>query len=126
VTTPRRTATATGRFDRLRTRVPDLDTARPTLHDIEGKRALFSSSSPETNDAPPVGSVTVDCSRCDDRTVLSLASAVRAAIPAFVLSIGLGHGERESTIGFFRRPFGTFMRCPSCGRGSWTRVTVRL
>jgi hypothetical protein len=123
---PRTGPMAPSGFDRLRTRVPDLEATSSGSHDSEGKRALFSSSSSEASDRPSVGSVTIDCQRCDERTVLSLAAGVRAATPAFVLSVGLGRGERESTLGLLRRHYGTFMRCPACGRASWTRFTVRV
>jgi hypothetical protein len=115
----------TTQFDRLRTRVPAADPANAMSHDNEGKRALFSSTAPEP-DVPSVGSVTVECSRCHDDTVLSPIAAVRTALPSLLLSIGIGRGDRESTVGLVRRRYGAFLRCPACGRGSWTRLTVRL
>lgn len=121
-----KTRTATG-LDRVRTRIPSAEPAVPSSHDTQGKRALFSSSSPEAELPGPAGSVTLECSRCGDRTALSPAAAVRAAFPSLMLSIGIGRGERESTVGVLRRRrYGAFLRCPACGRGSWTRLTVRL
>lgn len=120
--------TSTNRFDRVRSRTPDVEpvaTVTPVGRDAEGKRALFSATSPET-DVPPVGVVTIDCRRCGERTVMSPLSAVWRTIPSLLLSVGIGRGERESTFGLFRRHYGAFLRCPSCGRGSWTRVTVRF
>lgn len=128
-----RQPTTASPFDRVRTRTGTTDHGRrkrptvptPVGRDAEGKRALFSSTGPDA-DVPSVGSVTIDCRRCGERTVMSPAAAVRTAIPSLVLSLGLGRGERESTVGLVRRGDGTFMRCPACGRGSWTRVTIRL
>jgi hypothetical protein len=112
-------------FDRVRTRVPTVDPTGPISHDNEGKRALFSSMAPD-GDVPSMGSVTVECSRCADVTTLSPVAALRTALPSFLLSIGVGRGDRESTVGLSRRRYGAFLRCPACGRGSWTRLTVRL
>ena len=119
-------------FDRVRSRVPS---GRPSAggdgtaalvgRDAEGKRALFSSMGPDTG-VPAVGSVTIDCSRCGESTVMSPLAAARAAFPSLLLSVGIGRGDRVSTLGMFRRQDGAFLRCPACGRGSWTRLTVRL
>jgi len=112
-------------FDRIRPRTPapDMATARP--RDAQGKRALFSATEGE-RDLPGAGSISVECERCGERTVLSPMAAVRAALPSLLLSIGVGHGDRESTIGLFRRHYGAFLRCPACRRGSWARLSVRL
>lgn len=114
-----------GSFDRVRSRQPTAELAAPAQHDNEGKRALFSSTAPEA-DVPSVGSVTVECSRCHEVTVLGPSAAMRTALPSLLLSIGLGRGDHESTVGLVRRRHGAFLRCPACGRGSWTRLTVRL
>ena len=114
-------------FDRVRSRGPSVESATSTSHDIEGKRALFSQTTPESDLPGPAGSVTVECARCATRTALSPVAAVRTALPSLLLSIGVGRGDRESTIGLVpRRRYGAFLRCPACGRGSWTRLTVRL
>jgi hypothetical protein len=115
----------TTKFDRLAPRTPTADLAGSAHHDTEGKRALFSSTAPEV-DVPSVGSITVECSRCHEVTALSPMAAARTALPSLVLSIGVGRGDRESTVGIVRRRNGAFLRCPACGRGSWTRLTVRL
>jgi len=111
-------------FDRLRPRT-GTDAAGSTMHDSEGKRALFSSNAPEA-ELPSSGSVSVECSRCSEVTTMTPVAGIRAAIPSLVLSVGLGRNEGESTLGIFRRYYGAFMRCPACGRGSWTRLTVRI
>jgi hypothetical protein len=111
-------------FDRVRSRT---ETPLPSssMHDIEGKRALFSSSAPEPERAS-LGSVTVECGRCGDCTVLSPTTAVRAAVPGLVLGFAVGRGDRESTIGVRRSRYGAYLRCPACGQRAWTRLTIRL
>jgi hypothetical protein len=111
-------------FDRLRPRTAAGD-AGSSLHDSEGKRALFSSNAPEA-ELPSNGSVSVACSRCAEVTVMSPFAAIRAVIPSLVLSVGIGRRDQESTVGLLRRHHGVLMRCPACGRGSWTRLTVRV
>ena len=119
------------RFDRVRVRDGAAEPGHPVTRaatigrDAEGKRALFSATDPE-GDVPSIGAVTVDCSRCEERTVLSPVAAAWAAFPSLLLSVTIGRGERESTVGVVRRDHGAFMRCPACGRGSWTRLTIRL
>jgi len=127
VTSPNGTTTSRG-FDRLRARTPDVEPAlmvSPVGRDAEGKRALFSATDPEA-DVPSVGTITIDCARCGERTMMSPVAAVWSVLPSLVLSLGIGRGDKESTFGLFRRHYGAFLRCPSCGRGSWTRITVRL
>jgi hypothetical protein len=121
----------TSRFDRVRVRAGEAEPGHPVTatstigRDAEGKRALFSATDPE-GDVPSLGAVTIDCSRCDERTVMSPVAAARAAFPSLLLSVTVGRGERESTVGLVRRDHGAFLRCPACGRGSWTRLTIRL
>jgi hypothetical protein len=117
-------------FDRLRPRAGASADAVATAadggaRDLEGKRALFSSTAPEPQ-PPSLGSVSVDCRSCGESTVLSPGAAIRSAIPSLLLSIGVGRGDRESTVGLVRRRYGAFLRCPACGRGSWVRLTVHL
>lgn len=113
-------------FDRLRPRQPAAEPApvvAPVVADAEGKRALFSSVEHER----PLGSgILIECSRCGETTRLTPAAALRAAFPAFHLSVVVGRGDKESTLGLFRRKYGSWLRCPACGRGAWTRVTIRL
>ena len=113
------------KFDRVRPRTTVADAPSAQTLDSEGKRALFSATGPDA-DVPAVGSVTIDCARCGERTVMSPVAAARAAFPSFLLSVTIGRGDRESTLGWLRRDHGAFMRCPACGRGSWTRLTIRL
>jgi hypothetical protein len=113
----------TGTFDRVRPRVAPPEPVVAAPRDAEGKRALFSTTE---GDLPGAGSVTVDCSRCGERTVLSPMAALRAAFPSLLLSIGFGHGESETTVGLWRRHHGTFLRCPACRTPAWVRLTVRV
>jgi hypothetical protein len=115
----------TSSFDRVRPRA-NADSPGSALADAEGKRALFSSSAPEGDLPGTAGTVTVECSRCGESTGLNPLAAARVAVPSFLLSVGVGRGDRESTVGLVRRRYGAFLRCPACGRGSWTRLTVRL
>ena len=123
----------TSRFDRVRVRAGDAEPGHPVPsgsavavgRDAEGKRALFSATGPDA-DVPTVGSITIDCSRCGGRTVMSGFGAVLAAFPSLLLSVAIGRGDKESNVGLMRRHHGAFLRCPACGRGSWTRLTIRL
>jgi hypothetical protein len=116
--------TRSGTFDRVRPRVAAPEPAvTTTARDAEGKRALFSTSE---GDLPGAGSVTVECSRCGDRTVLSPMAALRAAFPSLLLSLGVGHGDSETTVGLWRRQYGIFLRCPACRTPAWVRLTVRV
>jgi hypothetical protein len=120
-------------FDRVRVRAGETDPGHSVAtgsavavgRDAEGKRALFSATGPEAA-VPAVGSVTIDCSRCEGHTVMSGFGGVLAAFPSLLLSVVIGRGDKESDIGLLRRHHGAFLRCPACGRGSWTRLTIRL
>ena len=111
-------------FDRVRARTDRTAPSSSSMHDIEGKRALFSSSAPEPERAS-LGSISVECARCAERTVLSPSAAVRAALPSLVLGFAVGRGERESTIGVRRSRYGAYLRCPACGQRAWTRQCFR-
>jgi hypothetical protein len=91
-------------FDRLPRRA-----AADTRPDADGKRALFS-----TAEQPPMfGSVTVACSSCQERTVVSLGRAARLAVPSVHLPL-------------LRPAPWSWVRCPACHRMSWVTVSVRL
>ncbi|MBV9097962.1 MAG: hypothetical protein JO079_07885 [Frankiaceae bacterium] len=113
-------------FDRLRPRQPAAEptaVATPAPADAEGKRALFSSVEHER---PAGAGIAIECSRCGETTMLTPAAALRAVFPAFHLSVAFDRGGKESTLGLVRRTYGSWMRCPACGRGAWTRVTIRV
>ena len=102
------TSSAAGQsFDRLRPREAGAPgQARAT--DREGKRALFSDVA-----APPAtGSVSLTCSRCDGRSVVSMATLWRVSFPA-VPAVVPGQGVRAN------------MKCPACGERSWLTVSLR-
>ncbi|HEU5033435.1 MAG TPA: hypothetical protein VFT62_01625 [Mycobacteriales bacterium] len=115
----------TASFDRVRPRAGGPATPPRSLHDSEGKRALFSSTD-VASVRPNIGTVSVECSQCHTSTTLSPTAVVRAAVPSVLLSVGLGRGERESTVGLSRRRYGAWLRCPACGRRTWTRLTLHV
>lgn len=94
-------------FDRLRPR--DAATGgQATTTDREGKRALFS----EMAAPPATGSVALLCSRCDARSVVSMAAILRLSFPA-VPAVIPGQGLRAN------------MKCPACGERNWMTVSLR-
>lgn len=96
------------RFDRLRPRAEaEPGVSQPV--DPQGKRALFSTAPA----VPAFGSITLDCSGCGARSVLSVRQTLRAALPS--VHLPLLHGRYSS-----------WMRCPACGRRRWVRARVRL
>jgi hypothetical protein len=113
-------------FDRVRPRTPSNPpaTAGPSAVDAEGKRALFSSASDVS--LPAVGSAMVECSRCNERTVLSPVRAMRAALPSLHLGLRVGHGDDVVQLGVSRREYPSYMRCPACNRPSWVRFTWQI
>jgi hypothetical protein len=113
-------------FDRLRPRGE-----RPTgfiselSHDAQGKRALFSSAADAATPGG-IGSALVECSRCDERTVLGLAQALRSAVPSLHLGLRIGHGDDVKHVSVLKHDYPTYMRCPACGRPSWVRFTLQV
>ena len=75
--------------------------------DADGRRALFSTEAP----VPVPGSVLLTCSRCSQTSVLSLRQAARALVPSVHLPL--------------IKRFPSLLRCPACGRPSWTRLRFR-
>ncbi|HVA59374.1 MAG TPA: hypothetical protein VNG13_02415 [Mycobacteriales bacterium] len=100
-------------FDRLRPRTPSVTGLGPgdyeAPHDAAGKRALFSAG----DVLPAAGAVSIDCSACGERTALSPARALRAALPSVHLPV-------------LRRDYPSWMRCPACTRRTWVRVGLHL
>jgi hypothetical protein len=94
-------------FDRVRPRSANTDSGHI---DTEGRRALFSVADP----APPAfGSVSVECSRCHQLSVLGLRQVLRLALPSVYLPVVRG-----------RYPL--WLRCPACRERAWTRVRLRV
>lgn len=102
-------SSATGQsFDRVRPRDAGTVGGGAKAVDREGKRALFSEEA-----APPsTGSVSLTCSKCEARSVLSMAALLRVAFPA-VPAVVPGQGVRAN------------MKCPTCGERSWMAVSLR-
>ncbi len=100
-------------FDRLPRREPAEPAAGLVSSsgppDADGRRALFSTA----EQPPTIGTVTITCSACAERTVVSLLRAVRLAVPSLHLP-----GLRPA-------PW-SFMRCPACHHLTWVSVSVRL
>ncbi len=76
--------------------------------DREGKRALFSSE-PEP---PSLGSIAMTCTRCEARSVVSWAQALRLAFPS-VPALVPGSGVR------------LWLKCPTCRDRSWVDLSLR-
>jgi hypothetical protein len=112
-------------FDRVRPRSPrSIGGVGAAGHDAQGKRALFSSAAETAS--PGVGSALIECSRCDERTVLGLAQALRAALPSLHLGFRIGRGDDVRTVTMLKHDYPTYMRCPACGRPSWVRFTLQI
>jgi hypothetical protein len=112
-------------FDRVRPRTPrSTSSTGPVGVDVEGKRALFTSAADVAQ--PGLGSALVECSRCNERTVLRPMQAMRAALPSLHLGLRIGHGDDVHSVGLLKHDYPTYMRCPACGRPSWVRFTVQL
>lgn len=99
-------------FDRIRPRSvgPEADLLAGEMPtDRDGRQALWS----DVVEPPSFGSVTIDCSSCDQTSVLGLRAAVLAALPSLhVPTLGRRHGS--------------WMKCPACGRRTWVRLGIRL
>lgn len=114
-------------FDRVRPRNVSGHTrprVRPAPADAEGKRALFSTARPEA--AAVGGTVTVDCSRCHRRTVLTPLKAARALFPSLHLGWSVSRGERTLGVGITRKEHPSLIKCPGCGRLSWAKLDFRI
>jgi hypothetical protein len=103
----------TSGLDRVRKRTPEPSPAVAVseLRDQDGKRALFSLT-PEAK-STAFGSVTIHCGSCGAESVLTPLQALRTAMPSFHLLI-------------VRRQYPSYLRCPACGKFSWTRLAIQL
>ncbi len=77
--------------------------------DADGRRALFSTAEQPAT----IGTVTIACSSCEERTVVSLLRAARLSVPSLHLP-----GLRPA-------PW-SLMRCPACHHLTWVSLSVRL
>jgi len=98
-------------FDRLPRRTPeDPDAFRASSAvDPLGRRSLYSVA----QQPPALGAVTVDCSSCEQTSVVTPRGLVGLALPSLHLPL-------------LRRGHPSWMRCPSCGRRTWVRLGLRL
>jgi hypothetical protein len=81
----------------------------PAEPDPLGKVALYSGEA----HAPVWGTIVLECSACKRETPFTPVQFVRAAFPASLHLPLLGR-------------LSSYMRCPSCGRWAWHRVTWRF
>jgi hypothetical protein len=95
-------------FDRLRQRQPDAD---PAVHpsDPQGRRSLYSVA----GQAPALGAVTIDCSRCERTSVVTPRRLLGLVAPSLHLPL-------------VKRRHPSWMRCPSCGHRTWVRLALRV
>lgn len=99
-------------FDRLRRR--NGRAPAPTgAANRTGKGALFSAADRLPEAAPALGAVTVACSSCGEATLLAPMVAARSLIPSLHLPL-------------IKRGHPSWMRCPSCHRFTWVRLSIRL
>jgi hypothetical protein len=81
--------------------------------DPAGRAALFSSGTSQAGRSPEGGGslgVAVHCSRCDTTTSLDAATAVRSALPLFLVLPWRDHP--------------IFALCPACDHRAWLRLTA--
>ena len=97
-------------FDRLRRLTVEPPPAGPGGRpDPLGRRALYSVA----EQVPALGAVTVECSTCDQTSVVTPRALVPLALPSLHLPLLRG-----------RHP--SWMRCPACRRRTWVRLGLRL
>lgn len=76
------------------------------VDDVQGKRALFSGA-----DQPPaIGSVALDCTRCDRRSVVSYVRLLKMMTTGFFVPMPV-IGQRA------------WVKCPACQRHAWVNVS---
>ncbi len=77
------------------------------LRDTEGKQALFSAAEQRA----AFGGITMTCSHCGQKSVLSGRRALRSLVPSV-------HVPRP------RKQYRSWMRCPACGRRTWVELKL--
>jgi len=97
-------------FDRLRPRGGTTTTgAAPLRVDPQGRQSLYSVS----GQPPTPGALTISCSSCRERSVVTPRRLVLLALPSLHLP-------------FVRRGHPSWMRCPACDRRTWVKVVLTL
>ena len=97
-------------FDRIKPANTNLPTTGPVVDaredDVQGKRALCSGA-----DQPPaIGSVALECSTCDRRSVVSYVRLLKMMTTGFFMPVPLV-GQRA------------WVKCPACQHHAWVTVT---
>ncbi len=76
--------------------------------DQQGKRALFSNA----QQPPAIGSVALECSRCNRRSVISYVRLAKMTMTGFHMPLpGVGHRA--------------YLKCPACEQRSWVTVSMK-
>lgn len=76
------------------------------VDDVQGKRALFSGA-----DQPPaIGSVALECTRCDRRSVVSYVRLLKMMTTGFFVPVP-------------RVTQRAWLKCPACQHHAWVNVT---
>lgn len=108
-TSPKKASTGPS-FDRIKPANATLPTPGPVVDaredDVQGKRALFSGA-----DQPPaIGSVALECSTCERRSVVSYVRLLKMMTTGFFMPVPLV-GQRA------------WVKCPACQHHAWVTVT---
>ena len=96
-------------FERLRPRGGTTAGAAPLRVDPQGRQSLYSVS----GQPPAPGALTIACSSCRERSVVTPRQLVLLALPSLHLP-------------FVRRGHPSWMRCPACDRRTWVKVVLTL
>jgi DNA-directed RNA polymerase subunit RPC12/RpoP len=97
-------------FDRLRPRGGPTSGAAPLRVDPLGRQSLYSVSSGQP---PAPGVLTISCSSCGERSVVTPRQLLQLALPSLHLPL-------------VRRGYPSWMRCPACDRRTWVKVALTL
>jgi hypothetical protein len=97
-------------FDRLRPRGRTTAGAAPLRVDPQGRQSLYSGPSGQP---PAPGVLTISCSSCDERSVVTPRQLLLLALPSLHLPL-------------VRRGHPSWMRCPACDRRTWVKVGLTL
>lgn len=97
-------------FDRIRPPTTPASEPGPVVDaredDVQGKRALFSGA-----DQPPaMGSVALDCTRCERRSVVSYVRLAKMWTRGFYMPVP-GVTQRA------------WLRCPACQHHTWVTIS---
>ena len=71
-----------------------------------------------------MGSVTIDCTGCGERSIVSPIQAIRAAFPSVLLGLDVTRGDSTHHVG--RASQQAWLRCPACRHRRWVHLSVTL